>query len=398
MWSSLSCVRSLGQKGYYTATSDSAPDVLARYSRYSKSFFVYPSVSYQPIEFIDYIYNKIEEEKFDVLLPLFDEIIPISFHKKKLEKKIKMAIMDYETYVKISDKGHFSKYVQSKGLQIPKTYWIEKIDDVKKYKSAFKFPMVVKLRHSAATMGVFFVNDYLQLQNKIQQLTNNSNNKEYPIIQEVINGHQIVSQAVFDNGKLIAVHMYKNLREYPDNSGSGVIRESIFIDEIRKINEALFCPLNWHGTVGLDFLCDFTTKKLYLLEANPRIVLGVNNAIASGVDIPYLLYKVAVGEKTTPVTSYQEGVKTRSLIFDLVWVLNKMKEKNKLESLYSFLFPNIGSKLDDVFLNDIMPTFAVLLKLFKLSFKKSEIRGNFLKNSIFVNDTLKIIEENITES
>jgi len=81
------------------------------------------------------------------------------------------------------------------------------------------------------------------------------------------------------------------------------------------------------------------------MEVNPRFWGSLNQAIQSGVDFPYLVYKLANNEKFNSVKKYKEGLKTRYYMNDLRVLFSKYSKKYE-KSIYDwFLRKNI---VDDV--------------------------------------------------
>lgn len=74
--------------------------------------------------------------------------------------------------------------------------------------------------------------------------------------------------------------------------------------------------VNWHGVAMVEFKLDERTNKPVLIEVNPRFWGSVYQAIAAGVNFPYLLYEMALYGDVEPVFNYKVGVKTRFLLND----------------------------------------------------------------------------------
>ena len=66
----------------------------------------------------------------------------------------------------------------------------------------------------------------------------------------------------------------------------------------------------------VEFKVDPRDNTPKLMEINPRFWGSLPLSIASGVDFPYLLCKMAVDGDITPVLDYKKGVKARSLFYE----------------------------------------------------------------------------------
>jgi hypothetical protein len=70
----------------------------------------------------------------------------------------------------------------------------------------------------------------------------------------------------------------------------------VSLPEAETAAERLLAELGWHGMAELDFRVG-RDGRAYLIEVNPRFFGGLSQAIASNVDYPHLLYRIACGEK-----------------------------------------------------------------------------------------------------
>ena len=59
----------------------------------------------------------------------------------------------------------------------------------------------------------------------------------------------------------------------------------------------------------VEFKKDYSDNEFKIMEINPRFWGSLDLAIASGVDFPYLLYKMAAEGDIKPIFSYRRGVR-----------------------------------------------------------------------------------------
>ena len=116
--------------------------------------------------------------------------------------------------------------------------------------------------------------------------------------------------------------------------------------------------MNWYGVAHADFIIDERDKKPKLLEINPRFWTSLNLAILSGIDFPYLLYKLAIDGDIKPVNNYQVGVKMRVLPEDFLCFLST---PNKFKKLPEFItFKGTGDAI--LSLDDPGPIIGIILE------------------------------------
>jgi len=129
------------------------------------------------------------------------------------------------------------------------------------------------------------------------------------IVQEMLTGPLERLQAVFADGKLAAIHCFRQLAA--GLGGGDVVKESvsrpIVVDHMHALGE----HLHWHGALSFDyFLRAADPASPRYIDANPRLVEPVN-AQLSGVDLAETLLRVAQGERTGPLALGRPGVRTR---------------------------------------------------------------------------------------
>jgi predicted ATP-grasp superfamily ATP-dependent carboligase len=97
-----------------------------------------------------------------------------------------------------------------------------------------------------------------------------------------------------------------------------------------------------------------------LMEINPRFWGSLALAIESGVNFPYLLYKMALGESFKPVETYQLGVICRWLLpGDMLHYIHNPQRRKISRAFFRFKADNLY--YDIVSLSDPLPAVAKLL-------------------------------------
>jgi hypothetical protein len=128
------------------------------------------------------------------------------------------------------------------------------------------------------------------------------------LVQTAVAGALERTQAVFDRGRLVACHIYRQVAEGP--GGGDVIKRSVIRPEVRSIVESIGQALQWHGALSFDYIRDDTSATPYFIDANPRLVEPMN-AWLSGVDLPGALLQLSLGETPPTQPEGRAGVLTR---------------------------------------------------------------------------------------
>jgi len=329
----LAIVRSLSKKGIAVTVGEDRKLCCSFFSKYIKNKIIYPNPAENPFSFIKSIYELVKRSKYDVIFPVDDQTtILFSKYKDKLSKYTKVPVADYETIMKGRDKAKTIKIAIENGIPCPKTYFVDDIEEI--IKDEIEFPVVIKPRESSGARGIAYVNSLEELMREYKKVK-----KRYgtPLIQEYIphnGGHYSVCALFNYDSEPRAIFVYKELRQYPITGGPATFSVSVEKTDVLKYAIKLLKAMKWYGVAHLDFLIDSRDKKPKLLEVNPRFWSSLELAILSGVDFPYLLYKMALDGDVETVTKYETGIKLRFLVGDILWLLGT---KNKLKALPEFL-------------------------------------------------------------
>jgi hypothetical protein len=87
----------------------------------------------------------------------------------------------------------------------------------------------------------------------------------------------------------------------------------------------LISTIGWHGVAMVEFKWDDEENRPKLIEVNARFWGSLNLAIRAGVDFPYLLYRLALGETVEGPPAYRIGLKSRWELGDLDHLLIRLK-------------------------------------------------------------------------
>lgn len=331
-WSALAAARSLGKRGIDVIAGDEYEFAPAALSKYTIAKFIYPSPDLEPEAFLDTLEEVIRKhqpadgEKY-VLMPVHKEAYLIARHRARFEPLIKLALPTIEQIEQVHDKGTLARYCQREGLPIPRTIVPETREEFVLAAEAFTYPAFVKVRQSAAAVGVKKVDSRDEAVKVFDEFVKDLElgNGSWPLLQEGIPGDDYCATFLFDHGQLRAAMTYHNLRSYPVKSGTGVLRETVKAPTIEAIGAELLTRLNWHGVAEIDFRwTGQDDSPAWLIEVNPRFWGGMPQAVEAGWDYPYLLYRLAVDGKVDPVEPHDTNVRTETPVVGLLATLHEV--------------------------------------------------------------------------
>ncbi len=363
---SLAAVRSLGRKGIEVTVGESCRIATSLFSRYCTRRIIYPSPHNDPHRFISFLLDELRKNNYDCLLPMEEEtLLLVAKHKEEISKLTYLLVPTYHTLAFVRDKGKMIRHALKVGIPCPKTYFIKDVREVEEISKEARMPLVIKPRISSGSRGIRYVSCREDL---LPQYKKSHLQYSYPLIQEYIppGGDAFGLAALFsEDSQLKAVFAHKRLREYPVSGGPSTFRESVYHEEIKSLGIRLLQSLHWVGVAMVEFKVDPRDNTPKLMEINPRFWGSLALAISAGVDFPYLICKMALGEDFELVHNYQIGKKARWLLpGDMMHFFSKLRQGSIPRGFFAFFDHN--TTYDIISLDDPFPTMGRILSLFTL--------------------------------
>lgn len=350
-------IKSLGQKGIPVYSADSIPRAMSFSSRYSKGHFLYPSPFTDQQGFIDCLIENIIKLKAEVLIPVFEETFLIAKHKDRLSQYVKLVLPAYEQIIIAHNKDQWETVARSLNIPVPKTVTIEDVRNQKTDLHSISYPVLIKPKQGGGAWAIKQIDSPQEL----QALLSNPLYFDRPwsrfFIQEKIMGETMCVAMLFCKGEYKAKIAYKQLRDYPVSGGQATLRISISNKDAETNFQRLLEEFKWHGVCQADFVVDGRTGIPYLIDINPRFWGSLIQGIASGVDFPYLVFKMAIEGDVEQIRDFKIGVMTRWLGGDLMTFFPLLRSsKERLAFIKQFITPySKRVTYDDFSLKDPIP-------------------------------------------
>ncbi len=356
-WQALSVVRSLGKQGIEVICAEEAPFAPCFFSRYCTDHFQYPSFADDPEAFIDCIVQKVEEYRPDddayVLMPIHKETWLLAEHRDRLEPHIRMAVTSHENMKRIHDKGSLATLAQELGIRIPRTIQPQSMDELYRSVPDVGLPAFVKVREGASGVGIKRVGTREELVSVFRKFVDGYGLEpgQYPLVQEGVPGTDHCTTVLFDGGTCVARMTYRNVRQFPRETGASALRETVDAPQAEEAAVRLLSHLDWHGIAEVDFRIE-DDGTAHLIEVNPRFFGGLPQCIASNVDYPHMLFRIACGEKITEPPEVRTDVRTETPVISLLATIDDIahdeQRLEKLRTLKKELKAPLREDLEDV--------------------------------------------------
>ena len=330
---SLAVVRALAVSGVKVDVGERTWMAPAFLSRYASDRYIYPSIEKKPDSFLDWLKLTIKSNKYDVLItPEEETSLLVAQHLKELSSYIHIPLAEYEKLIFARNKFNLLTQAQKLGIPCPKTLMINTLDDARLGIQKLSFPLVLKPVIGTGSQGIRYVATKDESEAEC-----NSMYKKYKefLLQEYIPGNDYYGVSVIFNAhnQMRSAFVHKKLRQYPITGGASTYAVSTEFPKLVEIAEALLSSIGWYGCANIEFKIDQRDDTPKLMEVNPRLWGSLQLAIASGVNIPYLLYQLAVNGDIAPHFKYKTGVKFRWFMYgDFMNFLTNLITKKKFET------------------------------------------------------------------
>lgn len=258
---------------------------------------------YDP-KYIDITLGICKEHKIDALLCLNDLELPIlAENKAKFEALgVTVIVSDPEVIDICFDKYKTAQWVESIGLNAPKTY--VRLADAKAAlaKGEIAFPLFMKPRWGSGSIGLESIADmeeldiyYNLLMKKIKKtiLATASVGDEYIMIQEKLGGKEFGLDVINDlMGNNVAVSVKQKLAM---RAGETDKATTVDLPEVREMGAAIGRNLKHIGNLDVDIM-QRANGDYCVLELNPRFGGGFPFSYEAGVNLPKAIMMWLRGE------------------------------------------------------------------------------------------------------
>jgi carbamoyl-phosphate synthase large subunit len=262
---------------------------------------------YDP-KYIDITLGICKEQKIDALISLNDLELPIlAENKAKFETLgVKVIVSDPEVIDIAFDKYKTAQWVETIGLNAPKTYVTLASAKEALAKGEIAFPLFMKPRWGSGSIGLETIEDmeeldiyYHLLMKKIKKtiLATASVGNEYIMIQEKLTGNEFGLDVMNDlEGNNVAVSVKQKLAMRAGETDKAI---TVDLPEVREMGATIGRNLKHIGNLDVDIM-QRANGDYCVLELNPRFGGGYPFSYEAGVNLPKAILQWLKGEKVDP--------------------------------------------------------------------------------------------------
>lgn len=322
----LGVVRSLGQAGITVYGFDHKKDI-GFYSKYVKAR-ICPHPLLQENEFIAFMISFGREARSKPVVFITSDIFLTSVSRNRIEllPYFIFNLAPDDLIVAIADKFRQYKLAEQAGTPLPKTYILEKTEQINELIDSLPYPVLIKAldvnewRTKVSDTVKGFVADTPESFSK--QITPLLENDIKIVVQEIIEGpdtsHFKYCAYYLPGGITLCEFTLRKIRQNPIHFGVGAVVESIQYNDLMEAGRKLFHSIGYYGVGSAEFKLDKKDGQLKLIEINPRYWQQNYLPTACGMNFPLIDFQSMTGAIPLPTSTFKTGIKwvNRYLDFD----------------------------------------------------------------------------------
>lgn len=318
---------SLGCKGVEVISGDSIGFTVSSFSKHTVDNFIYTDPEKDPAQYLDDIEEAAKRFKPDddrpyVLMPTYKDTKLLAENRDRFDGLIEIAAPDYESIVKLNSKDDLARTLEAHDISAPQTWLPQSREELEDLAPDLDYPVIIKPYAQAGGRGIHKVDNAKELVELWDD--NQSKYDQNSLVQAISDGEDYCLTGIFEQGELRGSMAYKNMYTFPEESGAGIMRETVDDGPLMAVASDLMKALEWNGIAEIDFLWDGNPDNTpELLEVNTRFWGGLFQSVDSGIDFPWMLYELTVLGRVETSGKPDIGSRTK---MPYLWLAAAMKD------------------------------------------------------------------------
>jgi D-aspartate ligase len=313
----LGVARSLGRRGIPVWVLF-GEHLVATKSRFSTRCLPWPSSEAEQIGYLLQLSDRHQLRGW-MLFPTTDDTVElIARHHELLASHYQLTTPPWEITRWAFDKRQTYELAQQVGVDCPWTYYPRSRADLERLERPM--PLILKPAYHKGNSRfshdkAWLVHDRAELLTRYDEACTMVS-PETIMVQEFIPGGgdtQYSYAALYRDGQPQAEITARRTRQYPIDFGhAGTYVESIENPELLAAGRRVLSAINFQGLAEMDFKRDAASGRFSLLDINPRVWGWHSLAQRAGIDFPYLLWRLTLGQ---PIAAQRARVGVRWVRF-----------------------------------------------------------------------------------
>lgn len=226
-----------------------------------------------------------------LVMPVFEDTPLLAEHRDAFPAGVTVAAPPAKAIAQVHPKDRLARSVEAWGVPAPETQVLTEPDAAQRPDVEDALPAILKPAEGCGGRGITLVDDPETLEAELDDRDDTT------LVQSPAPGEDYCVTAMADGETVFALSAYRNLEQFPPQSGAGALRETVDAAPFQSAMEKIARGTGWTGTLQADFRWTGEAGDTpQLIEINARLWAGITHSVHSGVDYPLLLAKQALGE------------------------------------------------------------------------------------------------------
>jgi len=322
--------RLLARAGHDVGVLASEPLALARMTSAVRRWHRVPVYGDHPRAWAEAAMLVLDDEHYDVLLPTQEQVAILALFAEELAARgVATAVPTFAALRRVQDKLSAEELLVELGLPRPSSFIARTPQELTRAPS---LPAYLKAPIGTASSGVQLVRHRAELAAPRTFDARLAFQLGGVLVQQPVPGPLFMVQAIFERGRLLALHA--NRRDRVGVGGGASHKTSVPTGALRPVVELIGTALSWHGALSLDVI-DAPHAPI-VIDINPRLV-EPGNAAAAGLDLVSVLLEVATGRPHPIRQASRPGVRTHQLLLGLLAAAENRGRSGIIRELHAAL-------------------------------------------------------------
>jgi predicted ATP-grasp superfamily ATP-dependent carboligase len=322
----LAAARSLGRRGVEVIGCDDSPMMALSFSRYVTETFLHAPPDDEEA-YLESLAEGVRKYAPDdgrpyALMPIHAQTRLIARHRHRFAPAA-VAAPPIAAIDRVYPKDRLAETAQAHGVAMPDTVVARDEADLQPAAADLGFPLFVKPADATGGRGIAKVEAPEDLPEAFRAARAAGKGEEV-LLQAPAPGEDYCLTALCREGRIEVAMAYYNLETFGGAGGFGVLRETVEAGPMPEVAQRLLGPVGWHGVVQLDFRWDGDPANTpQLIEVNPRFWGGLFQSVESGVDYPWLLWRLTIADEVAERPEPAIGRRTK---VPMLWLMGAVED------------------------------------------------------------------------
>ncbi|MEK7706241.1 MAG: ATP-grasp domain-containing protein, partial [Myxococcota bacterium] len=236
----------------------------------------------------------------DVVMPTLDSELPAFIALAGVLEELGIgAFMATHEQLELRSKDHLASLGERAGIPVPKTRVVGNAEALYTVHKDVPYPFYVKGLYYGATLARSIDEALAAFHRVVAQWG-------LPVIvQQAVEGDELDVVAVGDGvGGLVGALPMK--KPYITDKGKGWAGIAVKDAELLALTEKFMAATKWRGPCEVEVVRD-KHGQYHLLEINPRFPAWTYLSAGAGINLPFAVAQLALGQSVPPMRDYQAG-------------------------------------------------------------------------------------------